>query len=188
MIFKELELSGVYVIELERREDERGWFARGFCEREFGEHGLLAHVAQANLAYSRDAGTVRGMHFQVPPNAEAKLVRCTAGAIHDVVVDLRPESPTYLAHVAVELAAGDHRALYIPERFAHGYQVLMADTEISYQATAAYSPSDERALRYDDPKLAIDWPLPVTSVSEKDRLAPDLAESAGGLESELRIP
>lgn len=169
MVFTECKLTGAFVIELERREDERGFFARTFCQREFEEHGLKPVIAQANVAFNRSRGTLRGMHFQFPPAAETKLVRCTHGAILDIIVDLRPESATYLEHVAVELTADTHRALYVPERFAHGYQVLEDGTETSYQVGEFYTPEAEGGLRYDDPGLGLSWPLPVMSMSDKDR-------------------
>ena len=127
MIFTETKLAGAFIIDLERREDNRGFFARTFCQHEFEEHGLKPVIAQANLAFNKRKGTLRGMHFQFPPAAETKLVRCTRGAILDIIVDLRPESPTYLEHVEVELSADNYRALYVPERFAHGYQALEDD-------------------------------------------------------------
>jgi dTDP-4-dehydrorhamnose 3,5-epimerase len=169
MRFTETKLAGAYIIDLERREDDRGFFARAFCQREFAEHGLNTRIAQSNVAFNRDTGTLRGMHFQFPPAAETKLVRCTRGAIVDVIVDVRPESPTYLEHVAVELTAENGRALYVPERFAHGYQVLADETETSYQVGEFYAPELEGGLRYDDPHLGLDWPLPVVEMSEKDR-------------------
>jgi dTDP-4-dehydrorhamnose 3,5-epimerase len=168
MIFTETKLQGAFVIELERREDERGFFARAFCQREFGEHGLEPVIAQANIAFNLRRGTMRGMHFQYPPAAETKLVRCTRGAILDVIVDLRPESRTYLEHVAVELTADNHVSLYVPERFAHGYQVLEDRTETSYQVGEFYAPEHEGGLAHDDPRLGIVWPLPVTEISPKD--------------------
>ena len=140
MIFTETALSGAFIIDIERREDNRGFFARVFCQNEFADHGLKPVIAQANIAFNETKGTLRGMHFQFPPAAETKLVRCTRGAILDIIVDLRPESPTYLQHVAVELTADNHRALYVPERFAHGYQVLEDDTETSYQVGEFYTP------------------------------------------------
>jgi dTDP-4-dehydrorhamnose 3,5-epimerase len=176
VIFTETELSGAFIIDLERREDNRGFFARAFCQNEFTEHGLKPVIAQANLAFNKHKGTLRGMHFQFPPSAETKLVRCTRGAIVDIIVDLRPESPTYLQHVAVELSADNHRALYVPERFAHGYQVLEDITETSYQVGEFYAPEAEGGLRYNDPRLALTWPLPVTEITEKDRSFPLLAE------------
>jgi dTDP-4-dehydrorhamnose 3,5-epimerase len=169
VIFTETSLPGAFVIDLERREDDRGFFARTFCQTEFAEHGLKPVIAQANVAYNRHRGTLRGMHFQFPPAAETKLVRCTHGAILDMIVDLRPESPTYLEHVSVELASDTHRALYVPERFAHGYQVLEDGTETSYQVGEFYTPDAEGGLRFDDPRLGLEWPLPVSEMSEKDR-------------------
>ena len=151
VIFRETKLAGAFVIELERREDDRGFFARTFCQHEFEAHGLKPVIAQANLAFNKRRGTLRGMHFQYPPAAETKLVRCTRGAILDIIVDLRPESPTYLEHVSVELSADNASALYVPERFAHGYQVLEDETETSYQVGEFYTPDAEGGLRFDDP-------------------------------------
>jgi dTDP-4-dehydrorhamnose 3,5-epimerase len=168
MIFNETRLSGAFIIELERRGDERGFFARTFCQQEFEAHGLKPVIAQANLAFNARKGTLRGMHFQFPPKAESKLVRCSRGAILDIIVDLRPESPTYLQHVAVELDEDNHRALYVPERFAHGYQCLADRTETTYQVGEFYAPQLESGLKYDDPRLALSWPLPVTAMSPKD--------------------
>jgi dTDP-4-dehydrorhamnose 3,5-epimerase len=169
MIFTETSLKGAFVVELEPRGDDRGFFARAFCQREFEAHGLKPVVAQANLSFNYRRGTVRGLHFQFPPAAETKFVRCTRGAILDVIVDLRPESPTYLRHVAVELTAENRSALYVPERCAHGYQALEDGTETTYQVGEFYSASAESGLRYSDPRLAIAWPEPVTDVSDKDR-------------------
>lgn len=168
MLFTETKLKGAFVIDIERREDSRGFFARVFCQREMAEHGLKPVIAQANVAFNTRRGTLRGMHFQFPPAAETKLVRCTRGAILDIIVDLRPESPTYLQHVGVELTADNHRALYVPERFAHGYQVLEDTTETSYQVGEFYTPGVEGGLLYSDPRLGLRWPLPVTAISEKD--------------------
>src|SRR6266850_6454437 len=133
MQFTKTKLDGAYVIELERREDSRGFFARAFCQKEFATHGLKPLIAQANVAYNFKKGTLRGMHFQFPPAAETKLVRCTRGAILDIIVDLRPDSPTYLQHAAVELSEDNGRSLFVPERFAHGYQALEDNTDTSYQ-------------------------------------------------------
>jgi dTDP-4-dehydrorhamnose 3,5-epimerase len=185
LIFTETNLSGAFVIDLERREDERGFFARTFCQNEFEEHGLKPLIAQANLAFNRTKGTLRGMHFQYPPAAETKLVRCTRGAILDIIVDLRPESPTYLEHVAVELSADNYRALYVPERFAHGYQVLEDVTETTYQVGEFYTPGAEDGLRYDDPRLGLSWPLPVTEISDKDRAWGLLADVETGVRSRM---
>jgi dTDP-4-dehydrorhamnose 3,5-epimerase len=188
MIFTETELTGAFVIDLESRADDRGFFARAFCQHEFTERGLQALVAQTNIAFNFRKGTLRGLHFQFPPVAETKLVRCTRGAIHDVIVDLRPESPTYLQHAGVTLTADSHRAIYVPERFAHGYQVLEDNTEITYQVGQFYTPSAESGLRYDDPRLGIVWPLPVTDISDKDRAWPLLDEVERELRSRVTAP
>src|SRR5437867_1995377 len=169
MIFTETKLKGAYLIDLERREDSRGFFARTFCQNEFEAHGLKKTIAQANTAFSFNKGTLRGMHFQYPPAAETKLLRCTRGAILDIIVDLRPESPTYLDHIAVELTADNHRSLYVPERFAHGYQTLRDNTETSYQVGEFYAPDCESGLMHDDPRLGLQWPLPVAVISDKDQ-------------------
>jgi dTDP-4-dehydrorhamnose 3,5-epimerase len=176
MIFTETKLRSAFVIDIERREDSRGFFARVFCQHEFDAHGLKPIIAQANVAYNRKKGTLRGMHFQFPPAAETKLVRCTRGAILDLIVDLRPESPTYLQHVAVELTEENCRALYVPERFAHGYQVLRDDTETSYQVGEFYTPGSEGGLLYNDPRLGLEWPLPVSVISDKDQVWKRLEE------------
>ena len=176
MIFTETKLRGAYVIDLERREDSRGFFARAFCQKEFEAHGLKAVIAQANVAFNARKGTLRGMHFQYPPAPETKLVRCTRGAILDIIVDLRPESPTYLEHVAVELSEDDGRALYVPERFAHGYQALRDKTETSYQVGEFYTPNTEGGLLPNDPRLGLAWPLPVSAISDKDKLWRPLSE------------
>jgi dTDP-4-dehydrorhamnose 3,5-epimerase len=169
VLFTETKLKGAFVIELEKREDERGFFARSFCREEFEARGMNPVIVQSGIALNTTAGTLRGMHFQFPPAAESKLVRCTSGALLDVIVDLRPESPTYLQHETVELDAQKMRALYVPERFAHGYQTLRHDTVASYELGEAYSPSAEGGLPHDDPRLAIAWPLPVTVISARDR-------------------
>ncbi len=176
MIFTETKLSGAFVIDVERREDARGFFARVFCQHEFEAHGLKPIIAQANVAYNRKKGTIRGMHFQFPPAAETKLVRCTRGAILDILVDLRPESLTYLDHIAVELTGESCRALYVPERFAHGYQVLRDDTETSYQVGEFYTPGCEGGLHFNDPRLALRWPLPASVISDKDQAWKQLDE------------
>src|SRR3954471_15292563 len=168
MIFTETRLKGAFLVDIEGREDSRGFFARVFCQKELEERGLKPLIAQANIAFNKARGTVRGMHFQYPPAAETKLVRCTRGAILDIIVDLRPESRTYLGHVAVELTADNHRALYVPERFAHGYQALEDVTETSYQVGEFYTPETEGGLRYDDPRLNLSWPLAVGEMSPKD--------------------
>jgi len=169
MLFAETGLAGAFIVDLERREDVRGFFAREFCQKEFAAQGLEPTFVQSNLCLNAKAGTLRGMHFQYPPAAETKLVRCLRGAILDVIVDLRPESPTYLGHVAIELNDDNWRALYVPERFAHGYQTLTDNTVTSYHMSEFYTPSTQSGLRYDDPDLAIVWPRPVSVISENDR-------------------
>lgn len=168
MIFSETHLGGAYIIDLEQREDNRGFFARMFCQKEFLARGLKPVIAQANVASSLKRGTLRGMHFQYPPAAETKYVRCTRGAILDIIVDLRPESPTFLDHIAVELSADNQRGLYVPERFAHGYITLEDNTDTSYMVGEYYTPGVEGGLMYDDPKLGLRWPIPVQCISEKD--------------------
>lgn len=168
MNFEETKLRGAFVLSPERHEDDRGFFARTFCRHEFSQHGLDTAVAQASVAFNARSGTLRGLHFQYPPGAETKVVRCTRGAILDVIVDLRPESPTFLEHLAVELSADNLRSLYVPRRFAHGYQTLADDTEVSYQMSEFYAPELSAGLAYDDPRLALDWPLPVTAISLRD--------------------
>lgn len=169
MKFIETELAGAFIIEIEPHVDNRGFFARAFCAREFADHGLKPVIAQANVARNHKRGTIRGMHFQFPPHAETKLVRVTRGAIVDIIVDLRPESPTYLRHVAVELSAENQRALYVPERFAHGYQTLEDGTDTTYQVGEYYAPGFEGGLSPFDPRLGLKWPLEVSEMSAKDR-------------------
>jgi dTDP-4-dehydrorhamnose 3,5-epimerase len=169
MIFEETALPGAFVLAPERRSDNRGYFARSFCQDELRAHGLNSVVAQANVAFNRVAGTLRGMHFQYPPAAESKIVRCTRGAIVDIIVDLRPASPTYLQHIAVQLDEDNGLSLYVPECFAHGYQTLVDATETSYLVGTFYTPEAEGGLAYDDPRLGLAWPLPVSEISDKDR-------------------
>jgi len=187
MIFTETKLKGAFIIDIERREDSRGFFARSFCQHEFEDHGLKPVIAQANLAFNHKKGTLRGMHFQFPPSAETKLVRATRGAILDIIVDLRPESPTYLQHIAVELNEDNSRALYVPERFAHGYQVLRDQTETSYQVGEFYTPGCEGGLMYNDPRLNLVWPLPVAVISDKDRAWKLLDEQEQQLKSRMNV-
>ena len=169
MHFTETPLIGALVVELQPHKDDRGLFARTFCAREFRAQGLIETVVQCNTSWNTSKGTVRGLHYQLPPSSEAKLVRCTAGAVWDVIVDLRPASRTYLQHVGVELTAANQKALYIPEMFAHGFQTLEDGTEVFYQMSEFYAPELARGLRYDDPKLGIKWPLAVASISDKDQ-------------------
>jgi dTDP-4-dehydrorhamnose 3,5-epimerase len=167
------ELAEVLVVELEPIADERGFFARAWDEDALTAAGARARFVQANVAYNRRAGTLRGLHYQEPPHAEAKLVRCTRGWLWDVAVDVRPESPTYLRWVAVELSADNRRAVYVPEGFAHGYQTLADDTEAFYEVTARYAPDAERGVRWDDPAIGVEWPAAAErAVSAKDRSWP----------------
>ena len=172
MILHPTALAGVTVVELQPFRDERGLFARTFCAREFQAAGLDAVVAQANVAFNHRRGTLRGMHYQRPPAAEAKLVRCTRGRVYDVAVDLRAGSPTYLDHVGVELEPDGRAALYVPAGCAHGYLTLEDDTEVMYQVSEFYAPGAEGGLRWDDPRLAIAWPTEVLVISDKDRSWP----------------
>ncbi|MQA90562.1 MAG: dTDP-4-dehydrorhamnose 3,5-epimerase [Gemmatimonas sp.] len=177
MIFTELELPGAFLLDVETYEDHRGFFARSWCRREFDEHGLDARVEQSSISYNRLLGTLRGMHFQVAPAAETKLVRCTRGAIHDVIIDLRPGSPTYLQHVAAELTTENRRALYIPEGFAHGFQTLTDDAEVLYQMTTEYSPGHARGVRWNDPAFGIEWPIADPVILQRDARYADFSEA-----------
>jgi dTDP-4-dehydrorhamnose 3,5-epimerase len=188
MTFIETPLGGAFVIDPDIFHDPRGFFVRSFCRREFEERGLKATVAQANFSFNHRRGTIRGLHFQYPPHAETKLVRCTQGAILDVIVDLRPESATYLQHTAVELTADNRRALYVPERFAHGYQVLLDGTEAAYQVGEFYTPSAEGGLPFNDARLKIDWPLPLADISDKDRSWDPLAIVEPELHRRMTLP
>ena len=173
MIFTETELARAYVIDLEPLADERGFFARAFCEREFCEKGLNPRLIQCNVSFNLRKGTWRGMHYQEVPFEEAKLVRCTRGAIWDVIVDLRRDSPTFKRQFAVELSADNRRMLYIPERFAHGFQTLTDGTEIFYQMSEFYSPEYARGFRWNDPAFDIQLPLNITAISDRDASFPD---------------
>ena len=180
MIFTETPLEGAFVLDLEPREDSRGFFARTFDAKEFEARGMRPLVAQCNLSYNHAKGTLRGMHMQLAPATEPKLVRCTRGAIYDVIVDMRADSPTYLQHFGVELTADNRRQLYVPDMFAHGYLTLTDHAEVAYQVGEFYSPGYERGLRYDDPTLGISWPIPIAVLSDKDAAWPllDAAETA----------
>ena len=174
MIFTETEVAGAFIVDLETVSDERGLFARAFCRRDFEEHGLNPEVVQCNLSLSTQAGTLRGMHFQSPPHEEAKLIRCTSGALYDVALDLRPESPSYLRWVGVELSAENRRMLYVPEGCAHGFQTLVPNTEAFYQVSAAYTPEAERGFRWNDRAFGIEWPeAAARTISAKDERWPD---------------
>ncbi|MFK5690587.1 dTDP-4-dehydrorhamnose 3,5-epimerase [Ornithinimicrobium sp. LYQ92] len=173
MRFTPTEVQGCVVVDLQEHSDDRGFFARAFCTTEFAEQGLDTMVVQANLSFNHRAGTLRGMHRQIPPHAEGKLVRCIRGAIVDVALDLREDSPTFGAHTMVELTADNRRALWVPPYVAHGYQTLADSTEVLYQVSGPYAPEGERGQRYDDPAFGITWPHEVTVVSDKDAGWPD---------------
>ncbi|MBT7690636.1 MAG: dTDP-4-dehydrorhamnose 3,5-epimerase [Gemmatimonadales bacterium] len=173
MIIQPTPLAGAYTVALERREDERGFFARAFCRDEFTAAGIEPDLAQANLSYNRLKGTLRGLHYQVPPYRETKLVRCVAGSLFDVIVDVRPESPTYREWFGVELSAANQLAVFVPRGFAHGLVTLQDDTSVFYMASEFYAPDSEAGLRWDDPRIGIDWPIEPTVISEKDRAWPD---------------
>ncbi len=175
MNFTETRLKGAYVVDIRRIEDDRGFFARAWCQNEFTTHELNPGLAQLNVGYTRRRGTVRGMHYQRPPWEEAKLVRCTRGAVYDVLIDLRRDSPTHGQWVGVELTGENHRMLYAPAGFAHGYQALTDDTEVYYQTTQFYAPEYATGVRFDDPAFGIAWPLSVELVSVQDRSWPAYA-------------
>jgi len=174
MLFKETALPGAYVVELEPLTDERGFFARSWDVGIAAEHGLATHWVQSNVSFNRAAGTMRGMHWQAAPDAEDKLVRATAGAVWDVIADLRPESPAFLQHTGVRLDARNRTAIYVPKGFAHGFLTLEDDTEVFYEMSERYVPHAARGCRWDDPLLAIDWPDQVRVISERDATYPDL--------------
>jgi len=177
MLFTETKLKGAFIVDLARHQDRRGFFARTFCAEEFSVRGLKPTVAQCNLSFNLKKGTLRGMHYQIAPATETKLIRCIHGAIYDVLIDMRPASPTYLSSIGVELTAENRRALYVPEMVAHGYQALTDGAEVIYQVGEFYTPGYERGLRYDDPAFDIEWPLPASEISEKDATWPLLFES-----------
>jgi dTDP-4-dehydrorhamnose 3,5-epimerase len=173
VIFTEMKLPGAFEIELERHADDRGFFARTWCARELADHGLRTTLAQCSISFNARRGTLRGMHWQAAPYEEAKLVRCTSGSIYDVIIDLRPTSPTYTQHVGVELTAARGEMLYIPEGFAHGFLTLEPATEVFYQMSEFYTPEAARGVRYDDPAFGIVWPAPVAVINERDATYPD---------------
>jgi len=173
MIFTETKLQGLFMVDLERREDERGFFARTWCRNEFEAHGLETRLVQCNVSFNLRRGTLRGMHYQAPPCAEIKLARCTLGAIYDVAIDLRPDSPTFRQWAAVELTAENRRALYIPAGFAHGFQTLRDNSEVFYQMSEFYHAAYARGVRWNDLAFGISWPLPDPLLSERDHAYPD---------------
>lgn len=172
MFFTPTPLSGAYLIDLDKKGDERGFFARAFCEQEFSEHGLIRHICQANNSLSTRKGTLRGMHYQLAPKAETKVVRCLRGALYDVILDLREGSSTFGQSYGAELTADNRRMMYVPKGFAHGFITLVDDTEALYLVDEVYSPENERGVRYNDPKFSIKWPTEPTVLSEKDKAYP----------------
>ena len=172
MIFTETKLKGAFVIDLQKREDERGFFARTYCADEFAKHGLSINMPQSNMSLSKEKGTLRGMHFQVDGAEEAKLIRCTRGGILDVIIDIRKDSATYCQHIAVELTDQNHRMLYVPEGFAHGFITLIDNVEVAYQVSQFYTPGKEKGIRWNDPLFAIEWPTTNPIISEKDAIHP----------------
>lgn len=169
MLFTETKLKGAFIIQLEKRGDERGFFARTFCQKEFADHDLNTQLSQGNIGYSRFKGTLRGMHYQAKPHAEAKLVRCTKGAVFDVAIDLRPGSATYRQWFGVTLSSDNYKMFYIPEDFAHGYMTIENHSELTYMVSTFYAPSAERGVRWDDPAFNIKWPFSPKIISEKDK-------------------
>jgi dTDP-4-dehydrorhamnose 3,5-epimerase len=169
MIYTATKLAGAFIIEPQPIRDDRGFFTYLLDAKEAAEHGLSVGCVQVKLSYNFKKGTLRGMHYQTEPATEVKLVRCTRGSVWDIIVDVRPGSPTYLQHIGVELSAENRKALYVPQMFAHGYQTLVDDSEVVYQVDEYYAPQTERGLRYDDPALQLQWPVPVTSVSKRDQ-------------------
>jgi dTDP-4-dehydrorhamnose 3,5-epimerase len=177
MIFTETTLPGAYLIDIQPIEDPRGFFARAWCQQEFEAHGLVAHMVQTNISFNHYKGTLRGMHYQLAPYGEVKIIRCIRGAIYDVIVDLRPDSPTYLQWLGVELTSETHRMLYVPENFAHGFQTMADATEVTYQVSQFYTPAAEQGLCWNDPAIGIAWPLAVSVISEKDKSWTHVASS-----------
>ena len=176
MIFTETKLKGAFIIDVKRLEDERGFFGRAFCQKEFEAHGLSNEVRQTNVSYNKKKGTLRGMHMQLAPNEESKLVRCTRGAIYDVIIDMRPDSETYKQWVGVELTADNYRMLFVPEGFAHGFITLEDNTDVTYQVTEFYTPGAEQGIRWNDPAFNIEWPIEPVVISEKDQAHPDFVD------------
>lgn len=187
MLFNPLAISGAFLISSEPNEDERGSFGRFFCQREFAEQGVDFQVQQANRSFNKKSGTVRGLHGQFPPHAEKKLLRCVQGSLVDFLVDLRPESPTFLKTLRVELSAENQQSLLVPERCCHALQTQEDNTELIYLVSSFYTPDVEFGLRWDDPLLAITWPLPVSSISSKDANWPLLSDSLPTIRKRLEL-
>lgn len=181
MKFTETSLKGSYTIDLNLFEDERGWFARTYCKSEFAEIGFDKEWVQMNHSFTKTKGTVRGMHYQLPPFTEIKLVRCIAGAVYDVIVDLRKDSPTFLQWFGTELSAGNKKMFFIPEGFAHGFQTLTDECELIYHHTQFYKPGVEGGIKYNDTEVNISWPLPTTIISERDKMHPVLDKNFKGI-------
>lgn len=177
MIFTETKIKGVYILEIKKLGDERGFFGRSWCRNEMEAHGLNPDVVQANTSFSHHKGTLRGMHYQKHPFEETKLIRCTKGAIYDVVIDLRPDSSTYRNWFGIELSENNYKMLYVPEKFAHGFITLQDNCEVSYLVTQFYTPGSEAGLRWNDPQFGITWPLEVKVISEKDNNFPNFEET-----------
>lgn len=177
MIFTETKLKGAYILDIEKLGDSRGFFARAWCEKEAENHGVLSRMVQANISFNLKKGTLRGLHYQVSPSREGKLVRVTKGSIFDVIVDLRPQSKTFLQHVTTILSAENYRTFYIPPGLAHGFQTLEDNTEVFYQMTDFYEPSCARGVRWNDPAFAIDWPADERTILERDATYPDFHKS-----------
>lgn len=179
MIFTELDISGVFLVELELHSDDRGFFARIWCQEEFKKRGLNDRLVQCSVSFNAKKGTLRGMHYQVAPYREAKLIRCSRGAIYDVAIDLRPESPTFKRHVGVELSDQNHKMLYVPEGFAHGFITLRDETEVLYHISEFWSPAHARGVRWNDPAFGIKWPAQPQIIADRDREYPDFTKRGG---------
>jgi dTDP-4-dehydrorhamnose 3,5-epimerase len=183
MVFRETALQGAFIVEIEKREDERGFFARSWCQREYEARGFNSRVMQCNISFNFKRGTLRGLHYQCAPHEEAKLIRCTSGSIYDVIIDLRPKSPTFKQHASVVLEAAQHLMLFVPEGFAHGFETLEDQTEVFYQMSEFYVPEAGRGIRWNDPAFGIEWPSPPSVISERDLSYPDFPFGNGACES-----
>ncbi len=182
MIFTETKLKGAFIIDINKREDERGFFGRAWCKKEFEEHRLNTDAVQANVSFNKQRGTIRGMHYQVAPYTESKTVRCTVGSIYDVIIDIREGSPTFKQWLGVELTAKSFQMLYVPDGFAHGFITLQENTSVHYMVTEYYTPGAEAGIRYDDPTFNIKWPIKPTLVSDKDKSHPPFSEKLQEIE------
>jgi dTDP-4-dehydrorhamnose 3,5-epimerase len=178
MIFTETKFNKAFIIEIKRIEDDRGFFGRSYCRKELEEHGLNANIVQANTSFSFQKGTLRGLHYQMHPHEESKLIRCVRGAIFDVIIDLRPQSPTFMQWTGTELTQDDYRMLYVPEGFAHGFLTLTDNTEVYYNVTQYYTPGAEQVIRWNDPAFQIRWPIEPVVISEKDSQYPDFSHES----------